>query len=175
VIDRLRFLLDRPLDPSAARAVIALGSAVMLGFAVLLVVGVAESGRSPAPRRQTAPVGSQSRQTLGHAQAEVAPAPTPAPHRRRQDPQDEKGSAAARSAARALRSHRALQHVPYRRGGVSIRLVGARGDRALLRVSAPSLAASRRGWRKFLRRFKDPGQAYVPVFTRDRVAPEKGR
>ena len=81
-----------------------------------------------------------------------------------QDPQDRRGSALARRSGRELASHRALQHVPYRREAVSIALVGARGTRAVLRVSAPTLTAARRSWRSFLRRYRDSGRAYLPRF-----------
>jgi hypothetical protein len=65
----------------------------------------------------------------------------------------------------ALRSHQALQHVPYRRGELAITLVGARGHRALLRVSAPTLSSARHGWRAFLRRYHDRGEAYIARFV----------
>ena len=95
---------------------------------------------------------------------EIAPKPKRPSSRRQQDPQDERGSAASPRAARALQSHRALQHVPYRDGGLTVALVGARGSQAVLRVSAPTVAAARRGWHRFLRRYRDSGRAYVPIF-----------
>jgi len=162
MVDRLRALLDRPLDPSAARAILALASAILLGLAALFVLAGSEPDWPTPPEHRTA------------ATAPTAPAAPveqvedeAAEHRppnRRQDPQDARGSAAARRAARALRSHRALQHVPYRAGGVAVVLMGARGSRAVLRVSAPTVAAARRGWHRFLRRYRDSGRAYVPVF-----------
>jgi hypothetical protein len=164
MIDRFRFLLDRPLDPLAARAVVVLATAILLGFTAVFVLGASEPGPSVAPREQAATAGSPPSQASGRVPAEVAPAPQPAPHRRRQDPQDEKNSPAARRAVRALRSHRALQHVPYRNGELMVVLVGTRGDRAELRVSALSARAARRGWRQFLRRYRDSGRAYVPLF-----------
>ncbi|MET0557614.1 MAG: hypothetical protein ABW065_02930, partial [Solirubrobacterales bacterium] len=83
---------------------------------------------------------------------------------RRQDPQDQEGSAAARRAARALASHRAFQHVPYRSDELVVELVGARGHRAVLRVSAATVQAARAGWRRFLRRYRDAGRAYIAIF-----------
>lgn len=161
MIDRLRFLLDRPLDPLAARAVVLLATAVLFGFAALFLLGVNESNRSAMPREQKAPSGPQPRQVFGRAPAAEA---APSRHRRRQDPQDEKNSPAARRAARILRSHRALQHVPYRSGELTIVLVGTRGERAELRVSAPSTRAAREGWRRLLRRYRDSGRTYAPLF-----------
>jgi hypothetical protein len=81
-----------------------------------------------------------------------------------QDPQDNRGSAAARRADHELDRHRALQHIPFHHGAVAITLVGAKGPRAVLRVSAPTLAAARGGWRSFLRRYHDEGAAYLPRF-----------
>ncbi len=158
--DRLRALLERPLDPSAARAILVLASAIFVGFAAVLLLAASQPERPTAPERES---------------AEVAPPPvsptapespgSPRPAEIRQDPQDVRGSAAARRAARAVRSHRALQHVPYRRDNLAILLVGAEGHRAVLRVSAPTRAAGRRGWRAFLRRFRDRGQAYIARFV----------
>jgi hypothetical protein len=166
VLERFRLFLDRPLDPSAGRAILALAAAILLGVATLLLLaggepdrrastrGTAEAGapRLPAPSRVDRPPsrGERSRR---------AP---------RQDPQDDPASAAARRAARESRSHRALQHLPYRHGGLSVELVGVRGPRALLSVSAPTLAAARRGWRAFLRRYRDSGSSYAPVFRASR-------
>lgn len=160
--ERLRALLERPLDPRHARAIVLLACAVMLGFAVVAVLGrpAAEhpapvraipTGRAPAyPTTQASPtVASPSR-------GAVPPAP--------QDPQDHPGTAAHRRAAREIADHRALQHVPYRAGRVAIDLVGARGTRAVLAVRAATRAAARRGWHIFLRRFDDAGTAYLPRF-----------
>ncbi len=163
MVDRLRLLLDRPLDPLVARAVVVFAGAILLGFAAIFVLGVSESGRpasAPEPR-----VPRRAQPSL----PEVAPVEHPGgprrpPHHRRQDPQDEKGSAAGRRAAKALRSHRALQHLPYRQGRLSVQLVGARGRRALLQVSAPTVVDARQGWRAFLRRYRDDGHAYLPRF-----------
>jgi hypothetical protein len=162
MVDRLRALLDRSLDPSAARAILLLASAILLGVAALFVLAGGESHRPtlqearPAaafPSVPVAPVEEVNEAVEHHS-------PT-----RRQDPQDEEGSAAARRAARALRSHRALQHVPYRRGELAITLVGTRGVRAVLRVSALNLSSARRGWRAFLRRYHDRGEAYIARFV----------
>jgi hypothetical protein len=165
MIDRLRFLLDRPLDPLAARAVVVFATAILLGFGVLFVLGASESSRPAAAGRQAVAAQSRPGLSFGALQVEAPPPAAPkAPRRHRQDPQDEKGSPAAGRAAKAMRSHRALQHVPYRSGSLSVRLVGARGGRAVLVVSAPTISAARRGWRRFLRRYRDDGRAYLPHF-----------
>ena len=161
--DRLRALLDRPLDPSAARAIVVFASAILLGLAALFVLAGSEPDR---PSSQQARPAASSRPAPA---SPVEPAEDEAvEHRpkttRRQDPQDARGSAAARRASRILRSHRALQHVPYRAGGVEVALVGTQGGRAVLRVSAPTIPAARRGWHRFLRRYRDSGRAYVPDF-----------
>jgi hypothetical protein len=158
MVDRLRALLDRPLDPSAARAILVFASAILLGVAVLFVLAASQrdqptspTASSPGPAAPIVAVEDDS------AKSQAAP--------HRQDPQDIEGSTAAGRAARALQSHRALQHVPYRRDELAITLVGARGDRAVLRVSAPSLPQARRGWRAFLRRYHDRGEAYIARFV----------
>jgi hypothetical protein len=162
MVDRLRALLDRPLDPSAARSILALSSAILLGVAALFVLAGGEPDQ-PTSRedRPTAASPSVPAAPVEEVEDEAVEHHSPA---RRQDPQDEKGSAAARRAARVLRSHRALQHVPYRDGEVTVALTGARGSRAVLRVSAATVPAARRGWHRFLRRYRDSGRAYVPVF-----------
>lgn len=163
MIDRLRFLLDRPFDPLVARAVVVFASAILLGFAALYVLAAREPGPSAAPGRQA--VLPSPGEPFGAARAQAAPPAPPAARPRRQDPQDETGSPAARRAAKTLASHRALQHVPYRHAHLSVRLVGARGGRAVLAVSAPTISAARRGWQGFLRRYSDTGRAYLPLFT----------
>ncbi|MGE0065808.1 MAG: hypothetical protein AB7T48_00480 [Solirubrobacterales bacterium] len=162
MVDRLRVLLEEPLDPRVGRAVVALASSILLGLAALFIL----AAREPDPSiRAEAPSAAPSSPGAPAAGFEPPPVEESRPPRHlRQDPQDEKGSPAARRAARALASHRALQHVPYRDGPVTIALVGARGSRAILHVSAPTGAAARRGWRRFLGRFRDPGRAYVPIF-----------
>ena len=161
MVDRLRALLEEPLDPRLGRAVVVLASAILLGLAALFVLAarqpeIGTRAEEPPPARSTA----------GSATADLPPAPTPETRAasRRQDPQDQEGSAAARRAARALASHRALQHVPYRSGELAVELAGARGHRAVLRVSAETARAARRGWRRFLRRYRDSGRAYTPIF-----------
>ncbi|HEU5061725.1 MAG TPA: hypothetical protein VFT79_01075 [Solirubrobacterales bacterium] len=160
--DRLGALLDRPLGPGTARAVLAFASAIFLGLAALFVFA-ASQGDPTAPER-SAPTASAP----GPAAPIEVEGDEPTARRSahlRQDPQDIAGSAAARRAARALRSHRALQHVPYWDGKVRIALVGARGSRAVLRVIASTEGAARRGWHRFLRRYRDSGRAYVAVFA----------
>lgn len=171
MIDRLRFLLDRPLDPRAARAVIVLATAILLGFAALFVLGASKSSRRAGAGRQAVVAHPRPARPFGAARPEAAQPATPGlrRRRRRQDPQDQKGSSAAARAAKALRSHRALQQVPYRHGDLSIRLVGAHDGRAVLAVSAPRISAARRGWRRFLRRYHDTARSYIPRFTSSRV------
>jgi hypothetical protein len=164
MIDRLRFLLDRPLDPLVARAVVVFASAILLGFAALYVLAAREPGPSSAPPDRQAvlpPPGEPS----GAARAQATRPAPPAARPRRQDPQDETGSPAARHAAKTLASHRALQHVPYRHAHLSVRLIGARGGRAVLAVSGPTISAARQGWRQFLQRFGDSGRSYVARFS----------
>lgn len=162
--DRLRALLDRPLDPSATWAILAFASAILVGFAALLVLAVGQpdqptssSGNPSAVASSPGPAAAIQQVEDNSAEGQAAP--------RRQDPQDVEGSAAARRAARALSSHRAIQHLPYRHGELAITLAGAKGDRALLRVSAPNLRAARRGWRAFLHGFHDRGKAYIARFV----------
>ena len=164
MVDRLRALLDRPLDPRAGRAIVVLATAISLGFAfVVVLAGSAEQGS-----RSVSVIDRGEVRTASGSQAGALPieAPTSVPRkaRRRQDPQDDRGSAAGRRAESALRTHRALQHVPYHRGKVTIALKGARRGRAVLLVRAQTLAAARRGWRSFLQRFSDSGDAYLPDF-----------
>jgi hypothetical protein len=160
--DRLRALLDRPLDPSAARAILVFASAILVGFVGLFVLAASQPHQPTSPRRPSATASSR-RPFVPTRAVEGNPAEgQAAPHR--QDPQDVEGSAAARRADHALRSHRALQHLPFRRGKLRIALAGARSDRAVLRVSASTVRAARQGWHRFLRRYRDSGRAYVPVF-----------
>jgi hypothetical protein len=158
--DRLRALLDHPLDASAARAILVLASAILVGFTAVLVLGASQ------PERPTSPESRSAEPPPPASTTAVKPPKSPPPAQLRQDPQDVRGSAAARRAARALRTHRAIQHVPFRRDKVTISLVGAKGSRAVLRVSARSIKQARRGWRRFLRRYRDSGRAYVVVFSR---------
>lgn len=161
VIERLRELADRPLDRRVGRAVFILGLAVTV--AVSLLVGFATVGGKDGSD-PSAEMGADGGSTSSHpltAPRIATPEPVTRPE---QDPQDRRGSAARRRAVAELESHRALQHVPYRRGGVAISLVGARGLRAVLGVTAPTIAAARVGWRDFLRRFHDRGSAYLARF-----------
>jgi hypothetical protein len=155
VIERLRILLDRPLDPVVARAALVLVLAVGVGVGFAIVVAVSGVDRDPAIGLAATKTASQGRPAV------PAPGPT---EMLAQDPQDRPGSAAHRRAARELADHRALQHVPFSHGGVSIDLVGARGGRAVLRIEATSVAAARRAWKAFLRRYRDEDEAYVPIF-----------
>lgn len=161
MIDRLRVLLDRPLDPAVGRAVLALSAAVLVGFAALVVLAGAERSEKAAP--------AQARLSQRPSAGATPPARTPAEQpltakARRQDPQDRRGTAAARHAGRELRAHAALQHVPYRDDRLAIALVGARHGKAILSVKAATRHAAVRGWRAFLRRFHDPGRSYRPHF-----------
>lgn len=164
MLERFRLFLDRPLEPSAGRAVLAFATAILIGLALLFVLAGSGSGHraaSPAnapahPAPGPTPARSQARRSTSGQPARKRSAP-------RQDPQDRKGTAAER-ASEELRTHRALQHVPYRHGRLRIELVGARSGKALLRVSAPTTGAARRGWRAFLRRYRDSGRAYLPLF-----------
>jgi hypothetical protein len=167
--DRLRALLDRPLDPRAARAALVFASAILIGLAALFVLAARQPDLPTAPDRPSPATSSPP-----PAAPLVGAEDDRGARRFRQDPQDVEGSLAARRAARALRSHRALQHVPYRHGEVRITLVGARGSRAVLRVAASNLDAARRGWRRFLVRYRDSGRSYVPVFTATRRQSEGG-
>ncbi len=161
--DRLRELLERPLDPSAARAILVFASAILVGIAGLFVLGAGQADQPTSPGRPS-PGASFTGPAVPLEAVEVDSTKGQAENHR-QDPQDIEGSAAARRAARALGSRRAIQHVPYRRRELAITLVGATGDRAVLRVSAPNLLSARRGWRAFLRRFRDRGSAYLPRFV----------
>jgi hypothetical protein len=152
VVDRFRDFLDRPLDPSAARAIVALALAICTGLAIIAALG----GVAGNPAPPSAPT---------HVRVERAARMVPGPVD--QDPQDRAGTAAHRRAVREVAAHRALQHVPYRAGALSIEMIGAQHGRAVLQVIAPSIPAARRGWRRFLRRFEDGGRAYIPRFGTD--------
>jgi hypothetical protein len=165
MVDRLRALLEEPLEPRVGRAIVVLASAILLGLAALFILAAREPENSTRAEEQLA-----AQSTPRSAAVELAPAPTaetPAAPRP-QDPQDREGSAAARRAARALASHRALQHVPYRSGDLAVELVGARGHKAVLRVSAATVQAARAGWRRFLGRYRDSGRVYIPLFRANR-------
>jgi hypothetical protein len=159
VAERLRALLERPLDPHLARAVVALAGTVTLGFAALGLL--AGGGADHGPLLHPHPPGSGRPAVIAPPARALGLRKSTSPQ---QDPQDRPGSVARRRAERELATHRAFQHVPYRRGGVAIDLVGAHGDRAVLAVWAASRAAAHRGWHAFLRRYRDDGRAYIPVF-----------
>jgi hypothetical protein len=160
VVDRLRNLADHPLDRRVARAVLILGLAATVGVGLLVCLAAVEGGDGPGAGR----TGAASSRARSRIPSPAAIRPKAQPRWPEQDPQDRLGSAARRRAIAELRSHRALQHVPYRHGGVSIALAGAQGPRAVLRVTAPTTLAARAGWRAFLRRFHDHGSAYLPRF-----------
>ena len=165
VLERFRLFLDRPLEPSAGRAILAFAAAILIGLALLFVLAGREDDRRPASHEpgttRVAPRSALAPLRTGH----VAPERTERERSaRREDPQDKRASAAGRRARAELRTHLALQHVPYREGELTIRLVGARQGKALLRIAASSVSAARRGWRRFLRRYDDAGRAYVPLF-----------
>jgi hypothetical protein len=176
MVDRLRFLLDRPLDPLAARAIVVFATAILLGFGALFALGANESAPRPVAPRQVVAAPPRAVRSSGPAQPEVDRPATPVTRgrQRRQDPQDKQGSPAADRAAKALDSHRALQHVPFRRGRLSVHLVGARRGRALIAVSAPTISAARGGWRRFLRRYHDSGRSYIPRFTSSKAGGANG-
>ena len=161
--ERLRALLEHPLDPSVARGVVALACAVLVGLAALFALAGTEANRVSSPRKAAAAAPAAAPPSTVETPSPSAPRPRRR-GRRVQDPQDRRGSSAARRAARDLAGHRALQHVPYRRAGVAIDLAGARSGWAVLRVTAPSVRAARRGWRAFLRRYRDAGHSYIPLF-----------
>lgn len=172
MIERFRAFLDQPLGHGAAQAILFLSSAILVGLAVLFVL----TGGEPASRPHVAePRPAQS--GAGFAVAGVSPSPAAAtrPPWPRHDPQDREGSPAARRAARALEAHRALQHVPFESEALTVELVGARGHRALLRVTASTIGAAQHGWRKFLRRYQDTGHAYIPIFRAQAARGGEGR
>lgn len=163
MVDRLRAFLEAPLDASVARAVTVLALAASTGFAI--VVLLAGLGDGPSVGSEDTGSSVATRPPVGEATAASRPG------EERQDPQDRPGTPAHRRAERESAGHRALQHVPYAHGGVTIELVGARRGRAVLRVAAVNEAAARRGWQRFLRRFHDRGTAYEAHFVVEPVAP----
>ncbi len=168
MIVRLRTLRDRPLDPGIARALVVLAGAVCVGFAVLVGLGqltplASAPTRPVSPRPSAVRPASIARPSAGGASA---PARVPRTYRPAQDPQDRPGTSAAARARHELTSHRALQHLPWNRAGLSVEMVGARAGKAVLEVRADTIAEARRGYRRFLRRLDDPGRAYLPEFRR---------
>lgn len=168
MIDRFRVLLDRPLEPRVARAVLALVACVTVGFAI--AVGLGGIDGSPDLHRSTTTTANQpSAQPLA---VDAAPRdgtlptePANPPVHRRQDPQDRRGTPAFHRAKKEHRAHRALQHLPYSTGRVAITLVGADRGRAVLMVRASSVTKAKAAWRRFLHRFHDSGHSYEPRFT----------
>jgi hypothetical protein len=163
VIGPLRAMAARRLD----RAILVLSGAVCLGFAAAVALGL--PGSRTATGGSSAPVTPQRRWSSPATRAAVPSvgARKPgagAPRRPIQDPQDRPGSPAAARARRELRTHRALQDLPWRGGDASIGLVAARGPKAVLEVRAPSIRAGRRVYRAFLRAHDDDGRAYLPIF-----------
>jgi hypothetical protein len=171
VIDLIRNLLDRPLDPRLARAVVLLAIAITFSFAILVAFGVIagsvpseDENRGEVLRAPSAPPAQQAG-ALGDARSgEAASVRRTAPRRPRQDPQDRPGSEDYRRARKALRQHRALQHLPFERGKVAIVLAGADHGRALVRVTAATVGGAKRAWRAFLTHYRDDGRAYRASF-----------
>jgi hypothetical protein len=158
LVERLRALLERPLDPEVSRAMLWLALAAALGLAVVVLLAGIDHGTG---------LGTPTAKTTTPARKVPAVPRRPVPHRAEvvaQDAQDRPGTEAYRRAAREVAGHRALQHVPYTAGAVSVQFVGAVRGKAVLRVEAPSIRAARHGWRLFLHRFEDLGTAYVPRF-----------
>jgi hypothetical protein len=161
VIERLRALLERPLDPALSRAMLALALAVGTGFAIVALLAGSGAHTGMGGSREARPTPARQ-EKIDRA---PRPVPTPSPGKvSGRDAQDHRGTAAHRRATREVADHRALQHVPYEEAAVSVKLVGVLRGRAVLEVEGPSIGAARRGWRRFLRRFDDDGGAYVPRF-----------
>lgn len=157
--ERLRALCERPVAPGVARTIVALAAATFIGFAVVVILGILESSDGAVLEPRPSPV------PVAPASVERPRRPGPAEDRRtKQDPQDQLGSPAGLRASRVLQTHSALQDVPFRRGDLSIALVGARHGRAVLLVSGSTVVAARRGWRSFLHDHHDSGDAYEPQF-----------
>lgn len=159
---RLRALMEQPVDPEVARWVVSLALLVTVGLACLVALSAA--GRSATrPREEAHGAGPFVEQPPVFSLPDDRRSQP-----RRQDPQDRPGTAAHRRAERELVTHRALQYVPWRGDGVSISLVGARKGRAVLEVRGPDTEAARRGYREFLHRYDDDGDAYFPRFRHPR-------
>lgn len=166
MLERFQCFLNQPLEPSAGRAIVACASALFLGLGVLVVLGAVDVAERPAGEAQAPTAASAPAAAIPPPPVEIPEQiAVPVPPHRRQDPQDVPGSAAARRVAGVLRERRALQHVPYRSGKLTVDLVGARDGEAVLRVIGPSIDAARQGWRAFLRRYRDAGTSYRPVFV----------
>jgi hypothetical protein len=177
VIDLIRNLLDRPLDPRVARAVVVLAITITFAFAILVTFGViagsvpsevedqggeiAQTPSAPPAQQAEPPAGPSGRADSGRL-----------PVRPEQDPQDRLGTEDYQRAREAMREHRALQHLPYERRGVAIVLAGADRGRAVVNVSAGSVGRAKQEWRGFLARYRDDGHAYEPRFA---ARPKLGR
>jgi hypothetical protein len=170
VIDLIRGLLDRPLDPRHARAIVAVASCLTFAFAGLVGFGVITGSRPTAHEGGgrtglAAPTAPPTAAIEGspHGSDEESERP-PARPGVPQDPQDRPGTSAYRRARRTLREHRALQHLPFHGRGLSITLTGADHGRAIVRVAAATVPEAKRRWRGFLRRLGDRGDSYLPRF-----------
>jgi hypothetical protein len=179
VIDLIRNLLDRPLDPRLARAVVMLAITVTFAFAMLVTFGViagsvpseVEDRGNRATRAPSTPPTESAEAPRGESEegASTRPGDRPRPE---QDPQDRPGTEDYRRGREELRAHRALQHLPYERGGVAIVLAGADRGRAVVRVTAGTVGRAKQEWRAFLARYRDGGEAYEPRFAaRSKVGP----
>jgi hypothetical protein len=174
VIDLIRGLLDRPLDPRHARVVVTLAITVTFAFAVLVTFGViagsvpneAEDRGGLLAERPSAP--PPTRPGVDEEPSHLAHRDPSSRARHGQDPQDRRGSRDYRRARQEIREHRALQHLPFRQGTLSITLIGAERGRAVIRVDAPTIVEARRGWRSFLGRCHDDGRAYRVTFSTTR-------
>lgn len=171
MIDLIRGLLDRPLDPRHARAIVAVASCLTLAFAGLVGFGVISGSRPTAHEggegrglaAPTAPPTAAIEPSPGGS--DEGPDRPDARSKDHQDPQDHRGSSAYRRARRTLREHRALQHLPFQRRGLSINLIGADHGRAIVRIVAATVPEAKRRWREFLRRYSDAGGAYEARFA----------
>ena len=172
MIDLIRGLLDRPLDPRHARAIVAVASCLTLAFAGLVGFGVISGSRPTAHEggdgtsdlaAPTAPPAAAIDGSPGGS--DEGPDRPEARSKDRQDPQDRHGSSAYRRARRTLREHRALQHLPFQGRGLSITLTGANRGRAIVRIVAATVPEAKRRWRRFLRRYSDAGGAYEAHFA----------
>ena len=106
--DRLRAFLDRPLDPSAARAIVAFASAILLGLAALFVLAASEPGRPTSRRAPAAAV------RLARAPVEEAEAPE---HSRRPAPAGPPGQGSAAARRPLVRLHPTGRSSTSRTGG----------------------------------------------------------
>ncbi len=164
MIDRFLDFLGAPLSRRAAQAVLVLTAAVSHGYVLLALLSLA-AGDEGSRRTDRDGSGEQTVSVRPVESNDSTRVPRP-----RQDPQDWPGTRWSRRADRALRSHRALQQVPFRTAKATIVLANARRGMAVLRVTAPSADDGRAAWRRFLRRFHDSGEGYISVFISSRRA-----